>query len=435
MKFFKVLVVCFFAFFIVAESAAKEDIKGTPIAAPGKEEITGTQALTYAPAKKGFNLGDWIRYGKIGEGIKIGDTRWVIHPKYEQRGTFDSNIFLDPTNQHPKSDYFFDMIPGVEIEMPFSKHMLTAGYMADISQYCKFTSQNAADQNAYTHLNLDFDRYYFRQNNVFNDTTARSGTEFTSKVERRNWTFDGTAGAIYNKFTFESGFSYFFERYVPTAYQDLDRKEYVLTSSAFYRIFPKTDLLVEGNTGFVRYDTINGTFRDNNYWQGRGGLRGQILPKVEGVAKFGYMGKDYQRADVPDFHGFVAYVGAVWQYSEKTLFTVSYARTPLESTFGDNNFYLSDTVSLRWDQKLINKLAAYFSLQYQQARYPRETVILDQKQKRDDAYWTFDTGLNYDIQSWLVAGVGYEYANRASNFSNWYDYDRHQMFWRLAATF
>jgi len=424
-----------FVFACVAQLHAKEEMKSTEYAggnAGGKEEAAAVVAPAVAQKSSGWNLGNLFRYGRLGDGIKVDDTRWVIHPTYEQRGTFDSNIFMDPTN--PKSDYFFDMIPGVEIEMPMSKHLLTAAYKADFSQYCKYQTQNSADQMANTKLFLDFDRYYVRQNNYFNDTTSRSGTEFTTKVQRRNWTFDTTAGAIWNKFTFETGYSYFFENYVKQAYQELDRDEHVFTSSAFYRIFPKTELLVESNTGIVRYDNSGGGFRDNNYYQVRGGVRGQILPKLTGIGKVGWMGKYYTTDNVPDYSSAVTYLGFVYEMTSRTSIIASYECTAREATYGDNNYYDQNLFTLELDQKIMNKLSGFFRTSYENDAYPRNTILVGtlQDQKRNDDVWGFATGLNYDIQEWLKTGVEYDFDNRGSNFS-FYDYDRHTFFWKLAA--
>jgi len=389
-------------------------------------------ALLFVSESMAGILGDQIKYGKLGHGIKIGDGRTVVHPTFDSRATYDTNIFMDPTNT--KSDFYFDFVPGIEVKVPFSKHLFTGKYSVDFSQYLKYNTQNSQDQLASTGLIFDFDKVYVKQNNRFIDTASRSGTEFTSKVQRRNYTADILAGANFNLLTFEGAYSYFLEKYVEQAYENLNRHDQIFTGSAFYRIFPKTELIAESDVGIVRYDTEGGNFRDNNYYRVRGGVRGKITNKLTGIAKVGWILKDYRQSDQTDFNSATTFLSFIHDFTDSTKFAVMYERAPREATFGDNNWYLSNRVTFQVDQKIMNKLDAFFKFAYDRVTYPEETTIGLKTEKRKDNLWTFNTGLNYTIQEWITAGIEYEYATKSSDFEI-FGYDRHLVISKLNLKF
>jgi hypothetical protein len=145
-----------------------------------------------------------------------------------------------------------------------------------------------------------------------------------------------------------------------------------------------------------------------------GGLKGELTGKTVGIAKFGFQDRRYTSGEGHD--GFIAEVGTVTRFSERTELTLKYNTTPVESTYNNEHFYVMHAVSARLEQKLRGNFSFWMKPTVSRNIYPETDTVSDVK--RRDWLLTTEAWLQYKVKDWGKVGVGYEYQRRSSNIGS-----------------
>lgn len=352
-----------------------------------------------------LDLGEWI------PGLKVS-------PFFSQRVEYESNVFQVPS--HSKDDIIFKMIPGFLADYTFGPHSLSAGYRAEILRYLDLTSQDTVHHIAVGQLRLDFPRTLLTLRDDFTRTSdppgAELGRELTGRILSNTNVLQPDAEYRWTP-TFSTGLGYAWTnvRFDDRAIGELiDRDEHFVGPSVFWKVVPKGDLLFSYKYGRVIFTTA--TERDYTEHIIAVGLRGDITAKLSSTFRVGYLIRTPDSSSQVGFSGLFLAGDTTYRPTERTTITLATQRTPQESTFGTNAFYVTTNGTLSLTQQLLSKLSATARLGGGVNDYSTKQTADGKTDWRVDTFLLAGAQLDYDIQPWLRVGLEYLRISRDSNF-------------------
>ena len=359
-------------------------------------------------------LASFIPFAEMATALEWGSSE--IKPGFKVEERYDSNIFYDRTD--PKHDFITLLTPTLAGEYGFGtedKHKVWAGYLGEFGIFGNYTKQNYGNHNASAGMNLDFDKYTLDVDNLFQFTSTRAGTEFTTRTLRKIDTANATLGMHFNKMDFDLGYRYYIVEFLSDTLRDENRYENSVWTAGYFQIQPKTKALLEFDYRNIQYKSAGG--RNANAFDMLIGVKGEITAKLTGIIKGGYGLKQYSKdSTTPNFNNAVANIALLYAFNDRTDLTFSYNRAAYESIYSNNNYYIGDhflaDINYRFGGQF-RDLIARCDLMYFHNSYP-EAAIGETKKRTDDE-WAAGLALDYQIKEWASAGVGYRFHQRASN--------------------
>jgi hypothetical protein len=204
-----------------------------------------------------------------------------------------------------------------------------------------------------------------------------------------------------------------FERSV----NELDRDEHTFGITGFYKVAPKTDLLLNVAYGFKEFATASG--RDVERYIGVVGVRGEITPRFTSTFRIGWESRQPENSRLTGYDGIVAGGDWVFQPTDRTRFTLNTERFVAESVYLTNLFYIANFVTLTAEHKFTPKLLATARAFGGTNEYPDKAGRGDW---RNDEIYGGGLAVDYQIRRWLSVGADYMYTRRWSNFDR-FDYE------------
>ena len=201
-----------------------------------------------------------------------------------------------------------------------------------------------------------------------------------------------------------------------TATATRDRDDTSGAARLFYRIAPKTSLVVEGRITNYEYQTGSplAPGLDSFDYNILAGITWEALNKTTGAIKVGSKDKDFDDAARQDGDAFNWEVEIVWSPRTYSIVTLSTSRD-FNETNGTGNFIESDTYSVNWSHYWTEHVSTTVDFTYIEDTFDPTT--------RADDKINVGILLNYDIRNWLTLSGGYRYDERDSNRSA-FDYER-----------
>ena len=208
-----------------------------------------------------------------------------------------------------------------------------------------------------------------------------------------------------------------------------DRDDTYANARFYYRVMPKTSVVLEGRFTNINYDQdpvkvprasvdSSSSSLDSNMYEALIGVTWKSTYKSTGFAKFGYINKDFDSGSRKDSDGFNWNVGIEWQPKTFSRFNFSTSRSYNE-TDGFGDYTESDTIAASWNHqwhKLSPKLGTTVDVSYTENTFPGSDS------GREDDLFSVGVAINYKMQRWLKMGGGYRYDDRDSSL-NLFSYD------------
>jgi hypothetical protein len=348
----------------------------------------------------------------------LGLPGFKVSPFISQRVEYESNVFQVPSRS--QDDVIFKTIPGFVLELPLGRHKVDLGFRAEILRYADLDSQNTEHFFILGNLLLDFPGgLKVKLQEDFARTSDPPGTELTGRI--------GSTTNVLSP-SVEYGFA---QRYAigldyvwttvsfddDTGVQQLDRDEHTIGLTGFYRIQPKTDLLVNLSYGTKDFDTA--TNRDVNRYITAVGVRGEITSRLRSTLRVGYEVRDPDRGHVGSYSGVVVGGDVVYQPLDRTRITLVAERSVQESVFATNVAYLANLLSLSAEHFLTPKLMLSGRVFGGYGDYfEKAQKVSGGFDWREDWIAAFSLGVEYQIQRWLAVSADYTHSRRDSNFDN-----------------
>lgn len=358
-------------------------------------------ALAWSPAMA-FDLGEWVR------GLKVS-------PFLSERVEYQTNVFQVPS--HSQDDVIFKTIPGILADYTFGSHSLSAGYRAEILNYATLTSQNTTHHIAAGQLRLDFPRTLITVRDDFTRTSDPPGTELTGRIlSTTNFLKPEGEYRLTPSFSVGANFSWLHQRFDESFTATLiDRDEYLVGASVFWKFLPKADLSLNYHYGWTTFTHSS----DRNYTLNSLvlALRGEITAKLSSTFRVGYTHQSADQSGQVAFSGWTT--GGEWVYklTDRTTITLATLRTSQASTDGRNPYFDTTSAMLSAQHQLLPKLSVGARLGGGMNNYPTKDTILGKTDWRQDTFSVAGADIGYDIQPWLRVGLDYVRTARDSNFS------------------
>jgi hypothetical protein len=348
----------------------------------------------------------------------LGLPGFKISPFLSQRVEYESNVFQVPSRS--QDDVIFKTIPGFVLELPMGRHKIDLGFRAEILRYLDLDSQDTEHYFVLGNLLLDFPGgLKVKLKEDFARTSDPPGTELTGRI---NSSTNVLAPSVEYGFAqrYAIGLDYVWTTVSfddDTGVEQLDRDEHTVGLTGFYRIQPKTDLLVNFSYGTKSFDTASR--RDVDRYITAVGIRGEITPRLVSTLRVGYEVRDPDRGDVGAYSGFVVGGDIVWQATERTRVTLVTERSVQESVFATNFAYLANLVTLSAEHFFTPKLLVTGRVFGGYGDYFEKAQKVNGRfDWREDWIAAFSIGVEYQIQKWLAISADYTHSRRDSNFDN-----------------
>ena len=341
---------------------------------------------------------------------------FTFTPFLTERVEYEANIFQTPSRA--QDDVIVKTIPGFLVELPFGPHRLDFGARAEILRYADRDRQDTEHYFALGTLKLDFPgglKAGLKED--FAHTSTPPGSELTGRIDSTtNVLAPGVEYGFAERYALGLDYAWThvdFERDVNA----LDRDEHLGGLTGFYRVQPKTDLLLNYSYGIK--DFAEDARRDVTRHLVMAGVRGYLTEKLTSTFRLGYESREPDHRGATAYHGLVATGDWVFQPLARTKVVLLTQRTVEESTFATNFWYLSTLVSLSAEHSFTPKLKANGRVFGGTNDYPDKAAKVNSTfHYRHDSLVGVGLGLDYQIQRWLLVGADWLHTDRRSNFEN-----------------
>jgi hypothetical protein len=345
---------------------------------------------------------------------------FTITPFLTERVEYESNIFQTPSRA--RDDVISKTIPGVLLSLPVGPHRFDLGTRMEILRYADNERQDTEHFFVLGNLLLDFPGgLKLRASEDFARTSTPPGTELTGRIDSSTNTLG--AGAEYSfADRYAVGVDYRWTHVDFTSTVDrLDRDEHLIGLTGYYRVQPKTDLLLNYSYGTLDYDSA--TERDASRYYVLGGVRGFITAQLISTLRLGWEHRESDRRAKSDFNGLAIMGDLVWKPLDRTTVSLAIDRSDQESTFATNFFYVSTIFTLSAQHQMNSKLRLSGRVFGGTNDYPDKAAKVDSRVRdwRSDGLVGYGLGADYQIQRWLGVGLDWITTHRNSNFNN-FDY-------------
>ena len=199
-----------------------------------------------------------------------------------------------------------------------------------------------------------------------------------------------------------------------------DRMTKTLTGTFYYRISPKTRLLVEARLRDIDYDLSSVTL-DSSETRLQFGAEWDATAKTSGRVKFGVLRKDFDDDSRDTLTTSSWEAGVNWAPRTYSVFDLSTSRTAEESG-GAEDYIDSTRWTLGWTHGWSDRFSTRLSHTLLNEEYEGTTVDNDTN--------TTTLGLNYDMRRWLTLGADFSHKSFSSNVAG-ADYDSNEVIFRV----
>lgn len=352
---------------------------------------------------------------------------WKFYPYLTYAQTWTSNLSLNPPGQE-NEDYIFVGRSGIHMMNPEAlreKSIIEGGrrYLFDFDGYADWVLfKNDHRKGIRPASKLAFAYFsgtglFLKINDDFVVTEEPSDDEITGLKTRIGNSGQFLVGYDTNRWEFTTDYRNNLVKYMSFEY--LDSIEQIISATGYYKFSPMLKTFVQYSFGMINYsDQTNPQSRsDSKYNQGEGGLEWRMTPKIMTTVKGGYQARDYDWSERGDFSGWVASLNLDWNILQSgTNMNFSFNRTPIESTYQTNNFYISYKLDLNFSHKFLERWLISVNGFWHYDAYPEATTEGSVTQKRVDQIWLVGANLGCYIIHGLSVGAGFSRQERNSNF-------------------
>jgi len=327
----------------------------------------------------------------------------------------DSNITRTAEKTSDKAAIFS---PQLQFLSSIGQHSFVFVYQGDFAAYDDNTQYNYNDHNL--NLSAIFDHSY-RINSEFtfgyqtatedpgsNNAQAEISSEFNEQTNKSAAAefYYGTPAST-GQVVF--GVDHNQQRYTNNkqSFRDLDRNTF--TGTFFYRMAPKTRLLLEASV--ARLDNVTKTlFADSSSDENRylAGVEWEATAITSGTFKVGYQKKDFEDPRFIDIDGLSYFLDMVWKPNTYTNITIGAQRTTQESAEQAIGGFITTGYSLA----LGHAISARTQLK---ATYSLDESDFSGAQDRTDKGKNITLGVNHSLRTWLDINLDYRHFARSSN--------------------
>jgi hypothetical protein len=362
--------------------------------------VVAASALLLVPgAAWALDLAEWV------PGLRLT-------PFLSQRVEYETNVFQFPSGE--QDDVIFRTIPGFVLDYSFGPHTVSAAYRAEILNFLELTEQNTVHHIGVGQLRLEFPRTLVALRDDYIQTTEPATSELTGRIESiTNILAPTVEYRVTERLAVALNPSLTHVDYEQVA-SELDREEYLVGATAFWRFWPTADVGLSYSYGEKIFDVSE---RDVTRHIVTVGLRGDVTAKLSSSFRIGVEHREPKESGLKDFTGLVMGGDFIYKPTDRTTITLILDRSPQESIFATNLFYISTSAALLVRQQLTPKFAVTLRAAGGKNDYSEQETLNGQTKFRHDWLVGGTAGVEYAFREWLRLSLEYAHARRDSNFS------------------
>lgn len=365
-------------------------------------------------------------------GLPVGPL--TVYPGVNLAQGHDDNLFLQPGNGNVKSSSFTVLSPYLRMESNPGRHKFEATLRLDEGRYWSSRSDDYTDYSFLANGDMVFSGRAGLTMRVgaVHGHEARGSTDRPTSLhpdEYDNYGADGIFryGASGARGRIEVDTGRYARRYTNnrqfTAASDRDTSQF--GGTFYWRVAPRTELLVQAQRRWIDYQAANSTqnsSEDRFYL----GAKWDATAATTGYAKFGKQRKDFESALLPDQTDSSWDVGVRWSPRTYSVFDFSTSRQTVEST-GIGNFTDSKRYGVIWNHAWNSRLRTQALVNYFDDDFIRSVPA------RVDKTTQLGAKVFYDFRRWLRFGAEYTYWDRGSSLST-FEYRRNVFLLTMGVT-
>ena len=346
----------------------------------------------------------------------LGLPGFKITPFLSERIEYETNVFQVASGAQGST--IFKTIPGFTLELPFGRHRFDLGFRTEILRYVSLGSQNTENYFVLARAAFDFPGgLKFSLKEDFAHTNDPPNSELTGPIQSSTNVLTPTIEyAITRRYSIGLEYAWTHVSFAQdSGVTELDRDEHLVALTGFYKVQPKTDLLVGFAYGRKNFD--NDEDRNLNRYIGYVGVRGDITSRLSSTLRVGIESRQPDKDNLTSFTGLVANGEITYLPTERTKLTLYLERSTQESQFQSNLWYLANLASLSVEHFFTSKLVATGRVYGGSNDYPDKSVKVNLSSDwRTDWLVGAFVGAEYQIQKWLAVSADYSFTRRESNF-------------------
>ncbi|WP_458735749.1 outer membrane beta-barrel protein [Zobellella taiwanensis] len=365
------------------------------------------------------------------QAVDLGGVGFI--PTVKLSETYDDNVWEAPEGEDKRSSWVTSVEPTFTLAARDRLNTYQLSYRLNHSIYHSVHEDDHTDHfvNADSHMEfnarnrLDLKAGYSKQQDT-RDSTNRDFDEQGNKYHATNIGGLYGFGAEAAKMQLEFGANHEWRRYdnntgpaaTSSATQEKDRDTLSLSTTAYYRVGPKTRLLAEIQRNDYDYVTSN---LDSEAWRYLLGATWQATAKTSGTVKVGFEDKDFDNPAKNDPDNSTWEVGVTWEpltYSRVKLNTSSRA----EEGSSTEDYVDTSSYGFSWEHDWTPRITSNLGYTLTEKDYKGGS-----NEGRSDDLDVYNIGVNYKMRRWLDLGVGYTHKDNASNSAD-DRYDRNQVY-------
>lgn len=336
-----------------------------------------------------------------------------VHPYLSLRETYTDNVFLDP--DHKKQDFITSINPGLLLQLPFRRHVVSLGGNTTLNRYANNTSENTTDWNIYSagdfylgkRINLKISDSYRDGFESRSQSPTNKLIKFQSNTAATSFTY-----GLANVSKVQLDYSRNYLKYDET--NDFrSRNENLVSIYLYYRFLPRTSAFVEyefKNVNFMKTSSSLEDTLDNNVHSGLLGVNWELSERSKGTIKAGYLSKNFKSHSQDSIEDFTASMDVSHYFSDYNSMKLVGARVVNESSLEGSKYSISTGIYGEFTHRFLDRLSTTVK-----ASYSEENFNQEDSPKRKDNIRQAGASLQYIFRRWLESTVEYSWRDKNSN--------------------
>jgi hypothetical protein len=185
---------------------------------------------------------------------------------------------------------------------------------------------------------------------------------------------------------------------------DLERNTTPLSATGYYRVAPKTRLLLEGR--YTDFDYTNDDTQDSYNTGLLGGVTWEATAMTTGTIKIGAEEKNFDNSGIDNENNTMWEAGINWSPLTYSKFNLTTRQNYTEGDDGADAIERQAT-TLSWNHQWLERVSSDVMYGYVDEEYLGIN--------RTDTTDVWGLGLTYEMRRWLDVGIGWKYAERDSD--------------------
>jgi hypothetical protein len=334
----------------------------------------------------------------------------------------DNNVFLDPNQAAPKSDFTMTVEPKIDLWLHIGRSMVTGNVTEDLVYYQKYATERSANSFYKVGLLVPLTRIILNGNVGYLSAQDRPGFEIDARVHRTEFSSDGSVELRALSKTFVGvKATRQVVNYDPAVFAgsnlqiELNRTVTGESITLRHQLTPLTSLTLDAGKQQDRFEFD--PLRASDSTTITAGVKFDPFALLKGSARFGYRNFQPLVAGLPNYRGSTAAVDLSYVAMGSTKVTVTGARDINYSYDINQPYYVQTGAELSLAQQIFGPVDVVGRVGIQRLDYRDRAGAVVAVSDRTDYVHSYGGGIGYHLGRDIRIGFNVDQAHRTSAVS------------------